>query len=58
MPIQQSLNIEIFLNIEIEYILSFSDDQILRILRALDINKAHGHDEISIRMLKLWDKSV
>ena len=58
MPIQQSLNIEIFLNIEIEYILSFSDDQILRILRALDINKAHGHDEISIRLLKLWDKSV
>ena len=33
--------------------ISFSDDQILKILRALDINKAHGHDEISIRMLKL-----
>ena len=25
---------------------------------ALDINKAHGHDEISIRMLNLSDKSV
>ena len=38
--------------------ISFSDDQILKILRALDINKAHGHDEISIRMLKLCDKSI
>ena len=37
--------------------ISFSDDQILKILRALDINKAHGH-EISIRMLKLCDKSI
>ena len=38
--------------------ISFPDDQILKILRALDINKAHGHDEISIRMLKLYDKSI
>ena len=38
--------------------INFSDDQILKILRALDINKAHGHDEISIRMLKLWAKSI
>ena len=38
--------------------ISFSDDQILKILRALDINKAHGYDEISIRMLKLCDKSI
>ena len=37
--------------------INFSDDQILKILRALDINKAHGH-EISIRMLKLCDKSI
>ena len=27
--------------------INFSDDQILKILRALDINKAHGHDETS-----------
>ena len=26
--------------------INFSDDQVLKILRALDINKAHGHDEI------------
>ena len=38
--------------------INFSDDQILRILWALDINKAHRHDEISIRMLKLRDKSI
>ena len=37
---------------------TFTDDQILKILRALDINKVHGHDEISIRMLKLCDKSI
>ena len=30
----------------------------MKILRALGINKAHGHDEISIRMLKLCDKSI
>ena len=24
----------------------------------LDISKAHGHDEISMKMLKLWDKSI
>ena len=29
--------------------ITFTDDQILKILRALDINKAEGHDEISIR---------
>ena len=38
--------------------INFSDDQILKILRALEINKAHGHDEISVRMLKLCDKSI
>ena len=38
--------------------ISFSDDQTLKILRALDINKAHRYDEISIRMLKLCDKSI
>ena len=38
--------------------ITFTDDQILKILRALDNNKAHGHDEISIRMLKLCDKTI
>ena len=25
---------------------------------ALDVNKAHGHDDISIRMIKLCNKSI
>ena len=31
---------------------NFADDEILKIIRALDINKAHGHDEISVIMIK------
>ena len=38
--------------------ITFTDDQTLKILRALDINKAHEHHEISIRMLTLCDKSI
>ena len=36
----------------------FTDDKIWKIPRALDISKAHGHDEISIIMLYLCDKSI
>ena len=36
----------------------FNDENILNILRALDVNKAHGHDDILIRMIKLCDKSI
>ena len=39
-----------FLNI-IEY-------NILKIVRALNINKAHGHDEISVRMIKICDEEL
>ena len=38
--------------------IAFTDDQILKILRALDINKPHELNEITIRMLKLCDKSI
>ena len=31
---------------------------ILNILKSLDANKAHGHDDISIRMLKLSQNSI
>ena len=31
---------------------NFTDDDILKIIRFLNINKAHGHDDISIRMIK------
>ena len=33
-------------------------DDILKIIRNLNVNKAHGHDEISIRMLKICDSSI
>ena len=34
------------------------ESDILNILKSLDANKAHGHDDISIRMLKLTQKSI
>ena len=36
----------------------FSQNDILKVIRKLDPSKAHGHDEISIRMLKVSDKSI
>ena len=38
--------------------LDFNEDEILKIIRALNIHKAHGHDDISIRMIKICDKSI
>ena len=38
--------------------LDFSDNDILKIIRALDVNKAHGHDDISIRMVKICDNAI
>ena len=38
--------------------LDFDEDELLLIIRALNINKAHGHDDISIRMIKICDKSL
>ena len=35
----------------------FKEVEILKIIRALNINKAHGFDDISIRMIKICDKS-
>ena len=36
----------------------FEDQDILKIIRALDINKAHGHDNISARVIKICDSSI
>ena len=36
----------------------FSTNDILKIIRNLNPNKAHGHDMISIRMLKICDESI
>ena len=38
--------------------LDFNEGAILKIIRALNINKAHGHDDISIRMIKICDESL
>ena len=36
--------------------MDFSEGELLQIIRALNINKAQGHDDISIRMIKICDK--
>ena len=38
--------------------LDINEDDILKIIRALNIHKALGHDDISIRMIKICDKSL
>ena len=35
--------------------INFEKEDILKIIRNLNVNKAHGHDNISIRMLKICD---
>ena len=37
------------------YKLTIKEDNILKIIRKLNVNKAHDHDDISIRMLKICD---
>ena len=38
--------------------LDFNEGELLQIIRAVNINKVHGHDDISIRMIKICDKSL
>ena len=38
--------------------IDFSTDDILKIIRNLDPDKSHGHDMISIRMIKICDTSI
>ena len=40
------------------YSVKFSTENMLQIINKLDSKKAHGHDEISIRMLKICGSSV
>ena len=37
--------------------ISFNDQVILKITHSLNINKAHKHEDISIRLLKICDSS-
>ena len=36
----------------------FNEEEILKVIRSLNIRKAHGHDDISIRIIKICDKSL
>ena len=36
----------------------FTSDDILQIIIKIDPNKAHGHDMVSIRMIKICDASI
>ena len=38
--------------------IDFSNNDILKIIRNLDPSEAHGHDMISIRMVKICDDSI
>ena len=38
--------------------INFFDNDILKIIKSLDINKAHGHDDISVRMVKICDDAI
>ena len=36
----------------------FNGNEILKIIRALNIHKVHGHDDISIRMIQICDRTI
>ena len=36
----------------------FCTDDIVTIIKSLDRNKAHGHDEMSVRIIKIWASSI
>ena len=38
--------------------ISAADQDILKIMRALDINKVHGHENVSARIIKIWKSSI
>ena len=38
--------------------ISFKNEDVLKIIKSLNINKAHGHDDISIRLLQICGAEV
>ena len=38
--------------------ITISASDILKTIRSLDVNKVHGLDDISVRMLKIFDDSI
>ena len=60
-PLNNSSSLPSSLDFETEARLTsinFSANDILKIIRSLDINKAHGHDDISVRMVKICDDAI
>ena len=60
-PISNDSTVPLNINLETRERLSsleFCVDDIVKIIRSLDQNKAHGHDEISICMIKLCASSI
>ena len=49
---------QIFLTQSRRISIDFNEDDVLKVIRALNIHKTHGHDDISIRMIKTCDKSL
>lgn len=38
--------------------ISVTDDEVIKIVRGLDINKAQGNDELLVRTIKICDTSI
>ena len=60
-PIQNNSVVPYFIGCEsMSWLISmvFNDESTLKIIKALDVNKTHGHDDISMWMIKLCDKSI
>ena len=38
--------------------INFTEDDMLSVIRKLDPYKAHGHDQISICVLQIYDKAI
>ena len=38
--------------------IKFDNNDILKIIRSLNINKAHGHDGVLVRIIKMCDESL
>ena len=54
-----SLRSSLYLETEVRLTsINFSDNDILKIIRSLDMNKAHGHDDLSLRMVKICDDAI
>ena len=41
-----------------DLLLNFNDDDMFKMIKCLSINKVQGHDNISIRMIKICEKTI